>query len=543
MDAQILGIADAVARERGVPRDIVVEAMEQAIKTAARRTYGDKILEVRIDRQTGKMTMSHLQTVVGNIEDVVDAENEIVIDDAADKKVGDVLRTALPPLPLGRVAAQTARQVINQKLREAELKRVIKEYEPRIGEVITGIVKRKEHRNIYLDLGRTEGVLYPDDCIPRENLRVGDRVRAHITRVRADNKHALVVLSRTHKGFLQHLFEQEVPEVFSKIIEIKAIARDPGQRAKIAVTSNDPSIDAVGACVGVRGARVQQITNELHGERIDVIEWSADPAVMIMNALSPANIDRVLLDEEKQTIEVAVDESDMSKAIGRQGQNVRLASELTGWTLEIISGSEASERREQEVEESLVMFQRILDIDDDLAIMLVEEGFFSLEDLAYCETSELVEIEGMDEELASELQGRARDALLEQAFAEERDEDKSESAPDADSSTATAATAIDASSDVLIDSNIENKADNADLTVAESENIATASVHALLDVVQTEECCNALETLGIHSLDDLADAGLDDLADLSNTSVAQTKQTLEQWILQARQLCGWFDAA
>ncbi len=418
MNLEMLHVADAVAREKSVERELVLEAMEQALATAARRTYGNKHVRANIDRETGDISLAHVRTVV---EEVEDEENELTPAAAAKLDAGlqpgDEICEALPPIELGRIAAQTAKQVINQKIREAERERVIAEYEPRVGELISGIVKRVERGNVYVDLGRGEAVMYREDLLPRETYRQGDRVRGYLREVRNQSKGPLVFLSRSDAGMVQRLFEQEVPEIQDGIVEIQAIARDPGSRTKIAVISNDPSIDPVGTCVGMRGARVQAIVNELHGEKIDIIEWTPDTAAFVVNALAPASIDRVVMDEEGQNIEVAVAEDQLAIAIGRRGQNVRLASELTGWGIEIMSSSEEREKRKYEADEAKELFRSTLDVDDELATLLCSEGFFSLEGLAYCPIEELAGIQGFEADLAQELQTRARDALLNSALA------------------------------------------------------------------------------------------------------------------------------
>jgi len=391
--------------------------MEQAIKTAARRTYGNKTLDAKMDQTSGEIGLFHVRTVV---EEVEDEENELSLEDAIalkdDAEIGTEFREALPPIELGRIAAQTAKQVINQKIREAERNRVVAEYEPRVGEIITGIVKRVERGNVYVDLGRGEAVMYREDLLPRESYRQGDRVRAYLREVRNQPKGALVFVSRADAGMVLKLFEQEVPEIQDNLVTIQAISRDPGLRSKIAVISMEPGIDPVGACVGMRGARVQAIVNELHGERVDIIEWTESPAEFVVNALSPAEVERVLVDEENNTIEVAVNEDNLAIAIGKRGQNVRLASELTGWHIELMTTGQEAEKRAEETTSAKESFIACLDVDDDFANLLVAEGFLSLDDLAYCEVSDLEVVEGLDETLAQEIQKRARNSLLDQAL-------------------------------------------------------------------------------------------------------------------------------
>jgi len=417
MNVEMLQVADAVAREKSVERELVLEAMEQAIRTSARRTYGNKMIEAIIDRETGEISLNHVRTVV---EEVEEEENDLTLEQGkeldADAEIGTEFRESLPPIQLDRIAAQTAKQVINQRIREAGRDRVVAEYEPRVGEMITGIVKRVERGNVYVDLGHGEAVMYREDLLPRESYRQGDRVRAYLREVRNQPKGPLVFISRSDAGMVQKLFEQEVPEIQDGLIAIQAIARDPGSRSKIAVISTDPSVDPVGACVGMRGARVQAVVNELHGEKIDIIEWTEDPAAFVVNALAPAEIERVMVDEEKNTIEVACVEDNLAIAIGRRGQNVRLASELSGWNVEIMSTGEEQEKRTVEVETAKADFQAGLDVDEDFASLLITEGFVALDDLAYCAVEDIAAIEGLDADLAQEIQKRARNALLDKAM-------------------------------------------------------------------------------------------------------------------------------
>jgi len=396
MNVEILQVADAVAREKSVERELVLEAMEQALKTAARRTYPGKNIVAEIDRTTGEIRLFHVRTVVEEVEEEV---NDLTIEQGreldGDAEIGSEFRESLPPIPLGRIEAQTAKQVINQKIREAERDRVIAEYEPRVGELITGIVKRVERGNVYVDLGRGEAVMYREDLLPRETFRQGDRVRAYLREVRNQSKGPLVFISRSDAGMVLRLFEQEVPEVQDGTVSIQAIARDPGSRSKIAVISTDSAVDPVGACVGMRGARVQAVVNELHGEKIDIIEWTEDPAAFVVNALAPAEIERVLVDESSNTIEVAVSEENLAIAIGRRGQNVRLASELSGWNIELMSSGEEKERRQEEVVKARRIFQQGLDVDEDFASVLVAEGFYS--------PVSLLDLAGMTREIAEQL--------------------------------------------------------------------------------------------------------------------------------------------
>jgi N utilization substance protein A len=405
-----LQIADAVAREKSIDRQVVVEAMEEAIQRAARSRYGaENEIRAEIDTKTGDIRLTRLLAVVEKVEN--DA-TEISLDEARARnpaaQVGDFIAEALPPVDFGRIAAQAAKQVIVQKVRDAERERQYDEYKDRIGEIVHGIVKRVEYGNVVVDLTRTEAIVRRDELLPRETFRNGDRVRAYIYDVRREQRGPQIFLSRSHPQFMAKLFAQEVPEIYDGIIEVKAVARDPGSRAKIAVISKDPSIDPVGACVGMRGSRVQAVVNELQGEKIDIIPWSADPATFIVNALAPAEVVKVVLDEENARIEVVVPDDQLSLAIGRRGQNVRLASQLTGWDIDILTEAEESERRQEEFKTRTNLFKDALDVDEVIAQLLASEGFTSIEDIAFIEVSELAEIEGFDEGTAQELQDRAR---------------------------------------------------------------------------------------------------------------------------------------
>ncbi|HUN51287.1 MAG TPA: transcription termination factor NusA [Candidatus Sulfotelmatobacter sp.] len=410
---ELLQIADAVAREKSIEKDIVLGAMEEAVQKAARSKYGvENEIRAEIDRKTGEIRVARLLEVVDKVEN--DA-TQIALTDALvrnpDAQVGDFILEPLPPIDFGRIAAQTAKQVIVQKVREAERERQYTEYKDRIGEIVNGLVKRVEYGNVTVDLGRAEGVLRRDELLPRESFRQGDRVRSYIYDVRREQRGPQIFMSRTHPTFMAKLFAQEVPEVYDSIIEIRAVARDPGSRAKIAVMSNDSSIDPVGACVGMRGSRVQAVVNELQGEKIDIIQWSPDPATFIVNALAPAEVAKVVLDEESRRIEVVVPDEQLSLAIGRRGQNVRLASQLTGWDIDILTEKEESERRQAEFRQRSQMFIDSLDVDETIAQLLVTEGFASVEEVAYVPADELAAIGGFDEELAGELIRRANDYL------------------------------------------------------------------------------------------------------------------------------------
>jgi len=489
MNVEMLQVAEAVAREKSVERELVIDAMEQAMKTAARRTYPGKNVEAEIDRESGELQLFHVRTVVEEVEDEI---NELTLEQGrkldASADIGSEFRESLPPIELGRIAAQTAKQVINQKIREAERERVIAEYEPRVGELITGIVKRVERGNVYVDLGRGEAVMYREDMLPRETYRQGDRVRAYLREVRNQPKGPLVFISRSDAGMVLRLFEQEVPEIEDGIVAIQAIARDPGSRSKIAVISTDSAVDPVGACVGMRGARVQAVVNELHGEKIDLIEWTEDPAAFVVNALAPAEIERVLVDESRNTIEVAVSEENLAIAIGRRGQNVRLASELSGWNIELMSSGEEQERRQDEIKRSTGIFQEALDVDEDFAAVLVGEGFINLEDLAYCAIEDISGIEGFDEDLAGELQKRARNVLLDQALQKGEQEGESKI--------------------------------------------------SLLDLKgMTREIAEQLAARGMITVEALADAAGDEIEDVAGLD----REQADALIIAAREASGWFD--
>jgi N utilization substance protein A len=410
---ELLQIADAVAREKAIDAEIVVEAMEEAIQKAARSKYGmENEIRAEIDRKTGNIGLSRLLDVVEVVENPA---TEILLSEALgrnpDARVGDLISEALPPIDFGRIATQTAKQVIVQKVREAERERQYEEYKDRIGEVVNGVVKRVEYGNVLVDLGRAEAIVRRDEALPRESLRQGDRIRAYIYDVRHEQRGPQIFLSRTHPQFMAKLFTQEVPEIYDGIIEIKAVARDPGSRAKIAVASNDSSIDPVGACVGMRGSRVQAVVNELQGEKIDIIQWLPDPAAFLVKGLAPADVVKVVMDEEAQKFEVVVPDEMLSLAIGRRGQNVRLASQLTGWEIDILTEEEESDRRQEELRQRSELFMEALVIDEMMAQLLATEGFNSVEEVAFVEEDELATLEGFDHDLAAALQQRANDYL------------------------------------------------------------------------------------------------------------------------------------
>jgi transcription termination/antitermination protein NusA len=406
---ELLQIADAVAREKSIDKSIVLEAMEEAITRAAKARYGvENEIRAEIDPKSGETRLNRLLQVVEKIEN--DA-TQITIVEAARKnpaaQIGDYIAEPLPPIEFGRIAAQSAKQVIVQKVRDAERDRMYAEYKDRIGDIVNGTVKRAEYGNVVVDLGRGEGIVRRDETLPRETFRPGDRIRAYVYDVRREQRGPQIFLSRTHPQFMAKLFGQEVPEIYDGIVEVVAVSRDPGSRAKIGVRSKDSSIDPVGACVGMRGSRVQAVVNELQGEKIDIIQWSPDVATFVVNALAPAEVAKVVLDEEAERIEVVVPDEQLSLAIGRRGQNVRLASQLTGWDIDIMTEAEESERRQKEFALRTQLFMEALDVDETLAQLLASEGFAKVEELALVEARELATIEGLDETMAEELQSRA----------------------------------------------------------------------------------------------------------------------------------------
>ncbi len=410
---ELLQIADAVAREKSIDRTIVIQAMEDAIQKAAKQRYGqENDIRCIIDPKSGETRLTRVLTVVEEIEN---DNQQITVADAQRRKpdaaVGDEIVEELPPLDYGRVSAQNAKQVIVQKVREAERDRQFGEYKDKIGEIINGTVKRVEYGNVIVDLGRAEGIIRRDEMIPRENVRFGDRIRSMVYDVRREQRGPQIFLSRAKPEFMMKLFAMEVPEIYDGIVEIKSCARDPGSRAKIAVVSKDTSIDPVGACVGMRGQRVQAVVNELQGEKIDIIQWNEEPASFIVNALAPAEVSKVVLDEDSNRIEVVVDEKQLSLAIGRRGQNVRLASQLTGWDIDIMTDIEDSERRQKEFSERTQIFMEKLDCDEVIAQLLATEGFATIEEVAFVDLSEIANIEGFTEETAETIQSLARDYL------------------------------------------------------------------------------------------------------------------------------------
>ena len=435
---ELLQIAEAVAREKSIDKEIVIEAIEEAIQKGARSRYGaEHDIRVHIDPKTGETNIKRVITVVADDAVFGGGVDEETGEDLPFEEPPGILRLAdalrrdkeavigktyeeeLPPFEFGRVQTQMARQVVMGKVRDAERERQYEEYKDRVGEIVNGTVKRVEYGNVVADLGRGEGIMRRDQSIPRENFNIGDRIRCYIYDVRRETKGPQILLSRAHGGFMAKLFAQEVPEVYDGVIEIRAVARDPGSRAKMAVVSNDSSIDPVGACVGMRGSRVQAVVAELQGEKIDIIQWNGDEATFIVNALAPAEVSKVVMDEEDERVEVVVPDEQLSLAIGRRGQNVRLASQLTGWQIDIMTETQESERRQKQFAETTALFQEALDVDEVIAQLLATEGFMSVEDVAYVEPHEIAAIEGFDDDTADELQTRAREFLDKEAAAQD----------------------------------------------------------------------------------------------------------------------------
>ncbi len=413
--ADLIQVADAVAREKGIEREEVLEAMEMAIAKAVRSKYGHEFdIHADVNRDTGEICLERRREVVDEVEnEATQMTLEAAKKTKADAEVGDFLSDPLPPIDFGRIAAQTAKQVIVQRVREAERARQYKEYKDRVGEIVNGVVKRVEFGNVVVDLGRGEAIIRREELLGRETFRRTDRVRAYIYDVCEETRGPQIFLSRAHPQFMAKLFAQEVPEIYDGIIEIKSVARDPGSRAKIAVLSNDSGIDPVGACVGMRGSRVQAVVSELQGEKIDIIPWSPDTATFVVNALAPAEVIKVVIDEATHRIEMVIPDDQLSLAIGRRGQNVRLASILTSWDIDILTEEEESERRQEEFHTLSQMFMEVLNIDDVIAHLLVTEGFSTVEEVAFVPEENLAGIEGFDESMSEELRGRARDYLNE----------------------------------------------------------------------------------------------------------------------------------
>ncbi len=427
MSKEILMVADAVSNEKGVSRSVIFEAIESALATATKKLYDDKEIECRVsvNRDTGDYETFRVWTVVDE-EEYLEEGFQLTLDQASGKDrslvIGDTWEEKIDNVEFGRIAAQTAKQVIVQKVREAEREIVISEYEDRVGELVAGTVKKVTRDNIIVDLGKNAEALLPrDQMIPRETFRIGDRMRALLTDVQSEQRGPQLFLSRTSPDMLIELFKIEVPEIAEEIIEIKAAARDPGSRAKIVVSTNDGRIDPVGACVGMRGSRVQVVSNELANERIDIILWNDNPAQLVINSMSPAEVASIIVEEDSHTMDIAVEEENLAQAIGRNGQNVRLSSELTGWTINVMSEEDAAAKQQQEASSFIELFMQALEVDDEVAEVLVQEGFTSLEEIAYVPLDEILVIEGFDEEIANDLRNRAKDALLTQAIASQED--------------------------------------------------------------------------------------------------------------------------
>ena len=486
MSREILLLVDALAREKSVPRETIFTALEQALASATKRRFTDKFLQeeadvrVEIDRLTGEYK-GYRQWVVVPDEEHEEPARQIAITDAPERgedlQLGDIIEEPLEPVDFGRIGAQTAKQVILQKIRDAEREQVLSDFLDRDELLVTGTIKRIERGNIIIESGRIEALLPRDQTIPKENLRVGDRVRAYLLKVDRTLRGPQLVLSRITPELIKVLFELEVPELEEGLLEIKAAARDPGLRAKIAVKSNDPRIDPIGTCVGMRGSRVQAVTGELAGERVDIILWSADPAQFVINALAPAEVSSIIVDEEKHSMDVVVDEEQLAQAIGRGGQNVRLASELTGWQLNMMTEAEANSKRDTEHGSIQELFMAKLDVDEEVAKILIEEGFSNLEEVAYVPISEMLEIDSFDEDTVNELRRRARDALVTDAIKSEE--------------------------------TIETAAD--DLLAMEGMDDATAHL---------------LATKGVRTMEDLADLAIDELTEMTGMEADRAKQLI-----------------
>ncbi|KQQ78874.1 transcription termination factor NusA [Aureimonas sp. Leaf324] len=506
---ELLQIADAVAREKSIDREIVIAAMADAIQKAARSRYGQETnIRVDINTKTGEMKLQRLLEVV---EEVEDPNTQIYLDLARDKnpdaEPGDFIAEQLPPMEFGRIAAQSAKQVIVQKVREAERDKQYDEFIGRVNEIVNGTVKRVEYGNVIVDLGKGEGIIRRDEQIPRELFRYGDRVRAFVYDVRREQRGPQIFLSRTHPQFMAKLFTMEVPEIYDGIIEIKAVARDPGSRAKIAVVSRDSSVDPVGACVGMRGSRVQAVVGELQGEKIDIIPWSPDAASFLVNALQPAEVAKVVLDEDAERIEVVVPDDQLSLAIGRRGQNVRLASQLTGWDIDILTEEEESQRRQKEFTERSALFMDALNVDEMVGQLLASEGFASVEEVAYVDNSEVASIEGFDEDTAAEIQNRAKE------FLDQREKELDD----------------------------KRKALGVEDDLRQIEGLTTAMLVALGED-------------GVKSVEDFAGCAADDLVGWTERKDGETKkftgalsafdvsrQDAEAMIMQARVMAGWVE--
>lgn len=426
MSKEILLVADAVSNEKGVEKEVIFQAIEAALATATKKRHeGDIDVRVSIDRNTGDYETFRRWIVIADEDFDVEIANQILtVDEAQEYKsgavVGDIIEEPLENVAFGRIAAQTAKQVIMQKVREAERAQVVDAYKSRVGELVNGIVKRVERGNVILDLGNNaEALISREEMIPREPVRSGDRLRGYLYEVRSEPRGPQLFISRVRPEFLIELFKLEVPEVGDQLIDIISAARDPGLRAKIAVRTNDQRIDPVGACVGMRGSRVQAVSGEIAGERVDIILWDDNPAQFVINAMSPAEVQSIVIDEDSHSMDVAVEEDQLSQAIGRGGQNVRLASELTGWELNVMNEAQAEEKNEAEAGKAQALFVEQLDVDEDVAAILVQEGFTTIEEVAYVPMEEMLEIEEFDEEIVEELRNRAKDVMLTRAIATE----------------------------------------------------------------------------------------------------------------------------
>jgi N utilization substance protein A len=491
MSREVLLLADALAREKNVDPEVVFGALEAALAHATKKRFNEDIeVRVRIDRRSGEYDAARIWDVLPDDAEIEHPDRQLTLSEAQERQpgieVGGQIEEPLEAVEFGRIGAQAAKQVILQKIRDAEREQLLNDFLGRGDSLVSGTIKRMERGNAIVESGRIEGLLAKDQMIARENLRVGDRVRACLVRVERGGRGPQLILSRTDNEFIKKLFELEVPEVAEGLIEIKAAARDPGIRAKIAVKSNDQRIDPQGSCIGVRGSRVTAVTNELNGERVDIVLWSPEAAQFVINALAPAEVSSIVVDEDKRSMDVVVDESQLANAIGRGGQNVRLASELTGWEINIMTESEAEEKKEGEIASIRQLFMDKLDVDEDVADVLVQEGFSTLEEVAYVPIHEMLEIEAFDEDSVNELRSRARDALLTAAIAQEE-------------TVETAAT---------------------DLMTLEGMDADTAA---------------QLSAQGVKSAEDLADLAVDDLVEMTGMDEERAKQL----IMTAR--APWFE--
>ncbi len=481
MSREILLLVDALAREKNVDKDIVFGALELALASATKKRFpGDVDVRVEIDRESGDYEAFRRWQVVSE-QELESEDRQVLLVDVRDEhpeaQLGDYLEEPLEAVEFGRIGAQAAKQVILQRIRDAEREQILNDFLARKEHLVTGMVKRMDRGNAIIESGRVEGFLHRDQMIPRENLRVGDRVRAYLSRIERSARGPQLVLSRTAPEFIVKLFELEVPEIEEGLMEIKAAARDPGLRAKIAVKSNDQRIDPIGTCIGLRGSRVTSVTNELAGERVDIILWSPDPAQFVINALAPAEVSRIVVDEEKHSMDVVVEEDQLGKAIGASGQNVRLASELTGWEINLVTEQEAAEKQASETETIRNLFMAQLDVDEEVAQILVDEGFSSLEEVAYVPLAEMQEIESFDDDIINELRNRARNALLTAAIAGE-------------------------------------------------EKVETSAGDLLSLDGMDEDTARTLASKGVHTAEDLADLAVDDLVELTGMETERAKQLI-----------------